>query len=180
MAGGIIGSILTGGISAVLPDITSTLKIVLERVIPDPAARDQAAQQLAQLMADREKAILDYAAKEAEQQAAINLQEAQSPSWFVAGWRPACAWICVFGFAYSFILAPIMTWVSAIVGTAIGVAFPVPPTLDNGSLTTLLLGMLGLGGLRAAEKINGVGAANMSAPLPGAGTLPRPRLVASR
>ncbi|MGY2048931.1 3TM-type holin [Methylobacterium sp. JK268] len=179
MAGGIIGgaiaSAVSGGISAVLPDITSTLKIVLERVIPDPAARDAAAQQIAQMMADREKAILDVVAKESEQQAAINLQEAQSPSWFVAGWRPACGWICTLGFAYSFIVAPIVTWATAIVGAALGIAFPPPPTLDNSSLLTLLGGLLGLGTLRMAEKINGVGTANLTAPLPGALSLPAPR-----
>lgn len=169
MAGGIIGSIVGG----LLPDLGPTIRLLVERLVPDPVARTQAEQALTQLIAQREQALITALQKESEQQNAINLVEAQSPSIFVAGWRPACAWICTFGFAYSFILAPIVAWFSAIVGVALGIALPVPPSLDNGSLMTMLLGLLGLGGLRAAEKINGVGAANLSAPLPGAGNLPR-------
>lgn len=113
--------------------------------------------------------------QEAEQQSAINLAEASNPSIFAEGGRPACAWTCAFGFFCSFVLAPLLAWSSSIVGIALGFVLPVPPTLDTGSLMTLLGGMLGLGTLRAVEKVNGVGAANLSSPLPGTPGVPRRR-----
>lgn len=176
MAGGIIGALAGAVLPGVLPDVTATAKILVDRLVPDPAARAEAQRQIEEAIAAREAALVSALQKEAEQQNALNLAEAQSPSIFVAGWRPACAWICVFGFFYSFILAPIVGWASAIVGTALGFALPVPPSLDTGSLTTMLVGMLGLGTLRMTEKLNGVGTANLTAPLAGTPATPPPRL----
>lgn len=84
-------------------------------------------------------------------QATIDASEAASKSMFVAGWRPFIGWVCGSGLAFQLILAPIVTWVAAMCGK--NVAFP---TLDLGTLLTLLFGMLGLGGMRTYEKINGV------------------------
>jgi hypothetical protein len=47
----------------------------------------------------------------------------------------------------------LFTWVAALVGHP--TTFP---SLDMGTLLTLLAGMLGLGGLRTYEKLNGVAA----------------------
>jgi len=152
MAAGIIGTIA----AAVLPDIMPTIGKILDRVIPDPVAAQKAQLDIAQALADRDRAWAEMIAKQNEQQAAINLVEAQSPSFWTSGWRPAVAWVCVFGFAYSFILAPMVAWGAAILGTALGIAFPSPPTLDNGSLLALLTGLLGLSGLKTAERIGGV------------------------
>ena len=152
MAAGILASVA----ASLLPDIMPTIGKILDRVIPDPVAAQKAQLDIAQALADRERAWADMLAKQNEQQAAINLAEAQSPSFWVSGWRPAVAWICVFGFAYSFVLAPMVAWGAAILGTALGIAFPSPPTLDNGSLLALLTGLLGLSGLRTAERIGGV------------------------
>ena len=80
----------------------------------------------------------------------VNKQEAASPNMFVAGWRPFIGWICGFGLGCQFIVAPVFTWISALV------KHPTPfPTLDLGTLMTLLLGMLGLGGMRTYEKVQG-------------------------
>ncbi len=79
----------------------------------------------------------------------VDKQEASNASIFVAGWRPFIGWICGSGLACQFILGPIFTWVSALIKHP--TAFP---TLDLGTLMTLLLGMLGLGGMRTYEKVN--------------------------
>ena len=52
-------------------------------------------------------------------------------------------------FAYHFILQPLITYIMA----ASGHNFPLP-TFDMQELSTVLMGMLGLGGLRTIEKIN--------------------------
>ena len=75
----------------------------------------------------------------------INKAEASNPNWFVAGWRPYIGWICGTGLGYQFLVYPILiAWMPKI------------QQLDMGTLLTLLGGLLGLGGLRTYEKINGV------------------------
>ncbi len=85
-------------------------------------------------------------------QLAINQKEAEHGSIFVAGWRPFIGWVCGFGVAWQFVLSPIGTWIVVISGVDI----PPIPILDTGPLMTLMLGMLGLGGLRTYEKRLGV------------------------
>lgn len=165
MAAGILASVA----ASLLPDIMPTIGKILDRVIPDPVAAQKAQIDIAQALANRDQAWAEMISKQNEQQATINLAEAQSPSFWTSGWRPAVAWVCVFGFAYSFVIAPMVAWGAAILGTALGIAFPSPPTLDNGSLMTLLLGLLGLSGLKTAERIGGVDP-NVGTKLP---TLPR-------
>ena len=80
----------------------------------------------------------------------VNKVEAGSASMFVAGWRPAIGWICGLGLFVQFIVNPLATWGAALFKHPI--AFP---ALDLGTLMTLLLGMLGLGGLRTYEKVQG-------------------------
>ena len=84
-------------------------------------------------------------------QAAVNQQEAAHRSVFVAGWRPFIGWTCGVSLAWHFVLAPMLMWVDAWVGLGF-----TPVTFDMDSLTTILMGMLGLGGLRTYEKAKGV------------------------
>lgn len=74
----------------------------------------------------------------------VNKVEAAHKSLFVSGWRPAVGWSCCFALVYSTILAPIL-----------GIWFTIPP-VDSSLLTTVLMGMLGLGAMRSAEKVKGV------------------------
>ena len=84
-------------------------------------------------------------------QAAVNQQEAAHRSVFVAGWRPFIGWTCGVSLAWNFVLAPMLMWVDAWVGLGF-----TPVTFDMDSLTTILMGMLGLGGLRTYEKAKGI------------------------
>lgn len=78
----------------------------------------------------------------------INKLEAQHRTVFVAGWRPAIGWICATALAWNFIIQPIMMWVAFLFEVDISSA----PELNAGDLMTILLGMLGLGGLRSYDK----------------------------
>jgi hypothetical protein len=77
-------------------------------------------------------------------QSEINKMEAQHRSIFVAGWRPFIGWICGLSLAYNFIIRDLIAWVSP---------DAMPPAIQMDQLITILLGMLGLGGLRTFEKI---------------------------
>ena len=156
MAGGIIGSVIGAVLPGVLPSITETAKILVDRLVPDPAARAQAQKELEEVISAREAAVMQAISQQNAAQNAVNLAEAQGNDRFSSRWRPAAAWVCVAGFAYQFVFAPIMTWAAAIIGTAAGIAFPVPPTLSTGDLMPVLLGLLGLGAQRSYERVNGV------------------------
>ena len=81
-----------------------------------------------------------------------NREEAKHRSIFVAGWRPFIGWTCGVALAYHFIFAPLIVF-----GVAwSGATLPEIPAFDMDSLMTVLLGMLGLGGMRSFEKAKGL------------------------
>lgn len=131
-----------GGLLALL---TSILPGILDRVIPDEAARAKAQQEMT-------AALLDAAAKGDLAQLEVNKIEAAHASVFVAGWRPAIGWLCCLALAWAYVGAPVARWAVAIwsPGTAL-------PDLDLSELWPLIMGMLGLGGLRSFEKVKGAG-----------------------
>ncbi len=121
------------------------LNTVLDRVIQDKNARDEAKEALASMDKAGELQLLFG-------QLEVNRQEAAHQSVFVSGWRPAVGWICAGGMAYNFILYPFLQF---LVVLAVPDA-PELPVLETGELMTLLLGMLGLAGYRTFEKREGV------------------------
>ena len=83
-----------------------------------------------------------------ELQTKINAVEAQHRTLFVAGWRPFIGWICGVALAYNFVIRDLFIWLfQGLFETE------APPALQMDHLMTVLLGMLGLGGLRTYEKI---------------------------
>jgi hypothetical protein len=119
---------------------------VLDRVFPDPAQQAAAKLELMKLQQNGELAQIAG-------QMDINKIEAGSTSLFVSGWRPGIGWICGAGFAVQFVIGPLAEWGSALSGHPVKF-----PPMDMGTMMPLLLGMLGLGGMRTAEKIQGVAA----------------------
>lgn len=81
----------------------------------------------------------------------VNKAEASSSSPFTSGWRPAIGWVCALALFTQYIARPMLQWV----GIVSGHPFPELPGID-GNLWQLMLGMLGLGGLRTFEKTKGV------------------------
>jgi hypothetical protein len=82
----------------------------------------------------------------------VNKAEAQHRSIFVAGWRPFIGWTCGVALAYHFILNPVILFGASVAGFEL----PDLPEFDMQSLMTVLLGMLGLGGMRTFEKAKGL------------------------
>ena len=89
-------------------------------------------------------------------QTQANIEQAKHPSIFVAGARPAIMWICALGLGWQFILAPISSWIIITWYTMVTL-----PVFETGELTCVVLALLGLGGMRTAEKWKGVQRDNM-------------------
>jgi hypothetical protein len=100
---------------------------------------------------EQEKQELAAAVLVVSGQLEINKSEASNPNAFVSGWRPFIGWVCGAGCAWNWIGLP----VAKAVMVAFGNPLDVSPA-DLSEMMPLLLGMLGLGGLRTVEKINGV------------------------
>ncbi len=130
-----------------IPVITAGIEVfgkVIDRIFPDPAQAAAAKLKMYELEQSGElQAIMG--------QLKVNEVEAGHQSVFVAGWRPAVGWICAAGLAYKFLLAPFVILVMAVIGKPITL-----PVLDFNEMLTLLIGMLGLGGLRTLEKVKNV------------------------
>jgi len=77
----------------------------------------------------------------AKAQLKINEKEAEHKSLFVAGWRPAVAWVCVGGFTINFMISPLAAPFGIII-----------PQADTATMMPVLLGLLGLGTMRTYEK----------------------------
>ena len=78
----------------------------------------------------------------------VNKVEAGHTSLFVAGWRPFIGWTCGVALCYHFVLQPFFTFLLYSFGYPMDL-----PQFDMSTLTTILLGMLGLGGMRSFEKV---------------------------
>lgn len=126
-------------------------KAIIDRFVPDPAAKMKATMDLAVLQQQGELAKLAQETGLAQGQIDLNKVEASNTSLFISGWRPFVGWTCGSGLAFQFLLAPLLTWSMALIGKPV-----VFPTLDLSTLLTLLFGLLGLGGMRTFEKLNGV------------------------
>ncbi len=125
---------------------------LLDRLIPDPEAREKAKIELMKAESATALQQLQIAATADAAQAQINQMEAQHQSLFVAGWRPFIGWVCGVAFAYHFIAQPILAFAIANAGGEVKL-----PLFEMQELSTVLMGILGLGGLRTIEKIRKAG-----------------------
>jgi len=130
--------------------IAAIIGKVIDRAWPDPTAKAQAAQALAELQQAGEFKAIEAELQAMQMQADINKVEAASPDRFVAGWRPFIGWVCGAAFAWHFIGAPVAVWVANLTGNTATM-----PSVELGDLFTLLLGLLGLGSMRTVEKLKG-------------------------
>ena len=70
---------------------------------------------------------------------------------FVSGWRPFIGWSCGVALAWSYVVTPILTFILAQTGYLVEL-----PSMNLGEMMPVLMGMLGLGGLRTFEKFKKV------------------------
>jgi|TARA_R110002153_G_scaffold33533_1_gene101207 hypothetical protein len=131
-----------------IPLITQLLPSVMDvagRFLPEDK------QKRAEAEREIEAKLTDSLAKLDLVQAETNKVEAGHRSLFVAGWRPFIGWSCGFALAYTYVLQPILTFGLAQAGFLIDL-----PAVNLGEMMPVLMGLLGLGGLRSWEKVKGV------------------------
>jgi hypothetical protein len=138
----IISTILSGGIKPIFEGIGSLAKDIRQAITGEISPEKKAE-------IEQKAMEIEYATTKA--QTDINLEEAKNPNLFVSGWRPFVGWICGFSLGWQFIGSPIFEWIVKLTGKNI-----IAPSLDTGSLITVLFALLGIGGMRTFEKTKNV------------------------
>jgi hypothetical protein len=132
---------------ATLDPVSALLDIggkVIDRLWPDPTQAAAAKLELIKLQQSGELAAMTG-------QMETNKAEAATGSLFIGGWRPFIGWVCGAACAWNWIGLPMAKLAAAYFGHPL----PLSPA-DLSEMLPVLMGMLGIGGLRTIEKINGV------------------------
>jgi hypothetical protein len=119
--------------------------------IPDPQKKAEAQLKLQQELDNHQQAILDAFTKSDVAQDAINQAEANSGNKFAADWRPLVGWVCACAFAWAYVIQPIVVFALVEIHPDRVVHLP---TIDFSSMSTVLMGMLGLAGMHTYKEIN--------------------------
>ena len=130
-------------VGALLP----VLSKVLDKVIPDTAAREQAKAEISLKLAEQEGELMKALIQSDVAQAEINKVEAASSDKFRSYPRPTVMWIAVIGLGWNII--PVMVGQFFI---WFGKPAPEIVMLPEFVIDTLLYGLLGLGAYRTYEK----------------------------
>lgn len=107
---------------------------LLDKFIPDADTKQKIAHELATMSEKHGQEI-------ALAQIKLNTEDAKG-NWFQSGWRPATGWVCVAGFAVNFLISPLLA------GFGVDI-----PQADTSTMLPVLMGLLGLGGLRTVERL---------------------------
>lgn len=133
------------------PVLIGLIGSIIDKIIPDKGASDEAKLKLATLVQSGELAALEASTRLLSGQLEVNKAEASSGNAFASSWRPLIGYVCGASLAYNFIFYPMLMWIAA----AYVPEMKVPPLLEN-NLMELVVGMLGLAGFRTFEKTKGV------------------------
>jgi len=121
-----------------LESLIAPITGLLDKWIPDADTKQEIAFELA-TMSERHAQELSVA------QIKLNTAEAKG-NWFQSSWRPATGWVCVLGFAVNFLVSPIAAGFGVVI-----------PQADTSVMMPVLMGLLGLGGMRSFERAKGIG-----------------------
>lgn len=133
----------------VISGLFSAAQSLIERFFPDPEKKAAAQLELLKMQQNGDLAQLAAVTDLAKLQIQVNIEEAKSTNWFVAGARPFIMWTCGFALAYAALIEPLARFVAKVWFGYAG-DFPV---IDTNLTMQILMGILGLGAYRSAEKI---------------------------
>jgi hypothetical protein len=131
------------GIDDAISSVSNLASTVVSRVWPDATVVEKAKlDQIAAEMTNEYNLVIG--------QLEINKLEAGNNSFFVAGARPAAMWVGVLSLFYMGIGGSLLSWLA--------VCFNLPPlpVINDHASTDILMGLLGLGGLRSFDKFKGI------------------------
>jgi hypothetical protein len=132
--------------------IAGVIGKVLDRAWPDPTQKAQAAIALEELRQAGEFKAIEAELERSRQQTEVNKAEAASTDPFTSRWRPFIGWTCGVAMGYAAIIDPFARFIATVAYGYTGVF----PEIDTTLTTQVLLGLLGLGGLRTYEKVKQV------------------------
>jgi len=121
-----------------LEQLIAPVTSLLDKWIPDATEKQKIAHEIATMSQKHAQEI-------ALAQIKLNTAEAKG-NWFQSSWRPATGWVCVLALGVNYLVSPM----------AAGFGIDIPQA-DGGTLMPILGGLLGLGSMRSAERIKGVG-----------------------
>lgn len=137
-----------------IPALLGLLAPIVGKVIekiPTSAEREKAKAEFELEIQKQETELLKVLQASDQSQAEINKEEAKSNNLFVSGWRPSLGWVCSAAFAWVYVGQPFIAFFFSIAGHPLQL-----PEINFGEMSSVLFGMLGLGGLRTYEKVKGV------------------------
>ena len=117
----------------VLNNLIGPVTGLLDKFIEDKDQKAKLAHELA-TMADKHAQALALA------QIKVNQEEAKG-NWFQSSWRPLIGWICGLSLAINYLISPICAGFGILI-----------PQADMSVMMPLLLGMLGIAGMRSVDK----------------------------
>lgn len=121
---------------------------IIDKIFPDKDQADKVKLEMLKLQQEGALKELEMEYQNALKQTEVNVEEAKSEKWWKAGARPFIMWVCGVAIAYNYVIMPfIVYFVKVFYPEA-----PAMPALDTSELMTLLLGMLGLAGMRSYDK----------------------------
>ena len=132
-------------LQALVPQLLPAVTNIVGRFLPEDKEKRAAAERAIRQQLTEHLAKVDLA------QIEVNKQEAKG-NWFQSSWRPLTGWTCASALAWTYLFQPMLSFILAQFGLLVDL-----PALDMSAMMPILLGMLGLGGLRSWERTKGVG-----------------------
>ena len=120
---------------SLLSSLIQPVSKLLDKAIPDTDLKRKLSHEIA-TMAEKQAHDLAMA------QVNVNKEEAKG-NWFQSSWRPLIGWICGISLAINYMVSPICAGFGIVI-----------PQADMTVMMPLLLGMLGLAGMRSVDKFN--------------------------
>lgn len=132
-------------LQALVPQLLPAVTDIVGRFLPEDKEKRAAAERAIKAQLTEHLAKVDMA------QIEVNKAEAKG-NWFQSSWRPLTGWTCAASLAWTYLFHPIASFVLAQYGVLVDL-----PALDMSAMMPILLGMLGLSGIRSYERTKGVG-----------------------
>lgn len=154
----VVAEVFSGLAGGALASIGSLAKDIRTAITGEEAITGEKKGELLVMAAKLEATLATAEFELQKAQMQINLADAQSGSLFKGGWRPFAGWGAVFGCVVYPMIRVILPWLVQIGALVAGYdpsKVPVPPALDTTEIFAVLGTLLGFGGYRSFERVNG-------------------------
>lgn len=129
----------------------------IKRIWPDKDKQAEEIRKLEEISQTSDLAYLNAYVRITLAQIEVNNEAAKSKSMFAAGPRPFIIWTGGVSLAYSGVVHPLFCWIWALLQAleVIPKDAPPPPILEAETLNHIVMGLLGVAGMRSFDKVKG-------------------------